>query len=1023
MILSEQNGEIQDKENINIEMMVSINIRRLLMLMLLMVLMRKGVEGGYRDIGCMLITEMSMKTAKCINMNLVKVPLNVETDVQILHLFKNQITSLEDESFMGLYSLQNLYLTENWISYVSENAFESLQNLQSLYLNSNMLKEVPKRAFKHLKRLRFLDLGHNPISHIRSDDFSFLLNLETLKFENCQISSIDHSSFDWLPHLYELNIVGNRLSELNWRLKTSLKRSSVVRLYNNPWVCDCRLKWLRLAMETIPNWSFGDNSPICHAPSLLSGVYWKHLNAEKFACPSVIITSSELFNNSTNLELIVGSNSSLECKAWGDPIPQISWLKGNNMIATNDYIQEAIHLSKKNTEEDIENGRKGVKSILKLTDFRKSDEDNYKCVAKNSAGRSEVTYRVWASDKKATLANDSTNLKLNLRFEVIVGIVFGCLLLLGCILICLIFALGKQQKAKKIVKRRRSNKKHQQLLYNENEKNFKMVGRKDEWGDKFIDVHLEYEEERKEGNCFENNRNNIPLENSTKNNSLIDIKPNTKSSFRASNNRRFFQQKEKICFSKSKNYLKRKSQNKTNNKPDILKNDNVYGGDTSSSIFNIKHSFSKKPTHKATNSLPYCLNPVCCKHSCQQRTSTTTLSCHTSTPIPSFTTVPSDTNTKDKHCSEFKMTSDTLTNTACVSACVSASTSMSASLLYNFPNVDRVPLKTILKQPSKSFDLKNDKIVCLTAETTLTTPTTTTLTSTNHSSMTNTDIPNSNYPQKSGRPPDIYATLPGRMLIKNNTDAQTASANAVIMNDVSQKIINEKCMTEGPGNNRDISFNQDIKKPVQMIMRDKNDSNKTFITNLNQLPINQGHPLISDASINNTVSYSTYNASTLSPSSCIPLQNHPHHYDDHSHAMIHSLHVSNSYHPLCNANQHTNKSKKHSPSGNYTCTDQSPSIFTHTNQSNKQHYLFLSPQQQAQKHKQLSKHHTSSHDVRQTEARHVNMHKRYDVSSSTSLHEILSPPFKRRSPFYSPQNSNNGKRASKLNHPDFGTAV
>ena len=115
-----------------------------------------------------------------------------------------------------------------------------------------------------------------------------------MNFEDCWIEYIHPGAFSSLTRLSALNLVNNELRTVDSAMRSTLASTlRVVRLYRNPWTCDCRLRWLRRwvvsssSSSTTINWDFASNTPTCAAPALLRGVAWRHLNADQFACPSL----------------------------------------------------------------------------------------------------------------------------------------------------------------------------------------------------------------------------------------------------------------------------------------------------------------------------------------------------------------------------------------------------------------------------------------------------------------------------------------------------------------------------------------------------------------------------------------------------------------------------------------------------------------------------------------------------------------------------------------------------------------
>ena len=658
---------------------------------------------GQEEKICSLITIYGLKTADCMAFNLTGIPGDLDSDLKTLNLHKNQIAILADFAFKNYSSLQNLHLVNNRIKRIDNNAFQNLRNLQILNLESNQLNVVPKYAFRPLLYMRILNLNNNPITHISSDDLQFLTQIETLKFENCRLEKIDPLAFRPLARLYELNIANNQLKHLDHQLSHSFDSLTVLRLYNNLWHCDCRLRWLRVSVQAIPNWDFGPNSPICQAPDLLRGVNWKHLSPEKFACPSIIY-SLDNHQNASNVEITLGSNTSIDCVAWGDPDPTITWMKNGKPVDLRFTSQHTFYSSSQRSSED-----KNVRGILSIIGAKRSDEGSYKCIAENSAGRSEVTYKVWLVEKRSsTMFEQARGGRIVLTYEIILGVILGCVLLLGSLLVCLLCVVSRRQRARKIVKRRKSNKKHRQLL-NDKDVNYKSDSKGSSSCDQLIGNSFEFDSDKI--NCqlqdanISSREDKLTSPKSLKHSSenLSDVKLKSKTSFVG----------RKSFFASSKKSDKRKQHN-ASTRPDILSNQNVIAlqADCGSSPFarkNLKISAGecsdnlRRPPSKCNKSKvtqfsasTHCNNPVCNKPA-----------------VKSLNNRRAD--------SEIQKS--------------------------KIPNSDRAPLKKILKTPSATFD-KNNKDEKLPKNV-------------------------NQVVLKSNRPPDIYATLPSRAKLEDQNNSMS----------------------------------------------------------------------------------------------------------------------------------------------------------------------------------------------------------------------------------------------------------
>lgn len=399
---------------------------------------------------CSLATIYGLKTADCTNLNLDSLPRYLDGDLKTLTFHGNRLTFLGMDSFQAYSSLQNLLLVRNRLEEIAPDAFRDLRNLQKLDLEGNKLKAIPVQALRHLASLRFLSLKSNPIAYVTNGDLRHLKNLEELNFENCWLTRIEPRAFAELSILNELNLVNNELRGLDADMEDSLSKTlTIIRLHSNPWQCDCRLRWLRKLLLRIPNWEFGPNTPSCAGPDLIRGVSWKHLSPDQFACPSTIVG-----NSTTSIELRVGSNVSIECIVFGDPEPVVTWLKGPKTIGR-ESISEGTFMSGANMKE------KHIRSVVVLRDITPDDASDYKCIAVNPAGRSEVTYKVWIVGTDTSPSPAEAMFSLGL--EVILGVVIAGVGLVVVFLLCVCCVVAKQR-----TRRRETHKLQDQELKKEN---------------------------------------------------------------------------------------------------------------------------------------------------------------------------------------------------------------------------------------------------------------------------------------------------------------------------------------------------------------------------------------------------------------------------------------------------------------------------------------------------------------------------------------------------------------------------
>lgn len=405
---------------------------------------------------CFIITIQSLKNADCRNKNLKMIPTNIERDIKVLMFEENKLTLLRDQELSRYILLQEIDLTRNQISTVHDYAFMGLDNLQILDLEGNELKAIPALAIARLTSLRKLNLKSNQIRTIPNNSLSTLINLQELNFENNYITQIDSHAFFGLSDLEQLNIVENDLTTLNIKMNDTLSPSlEMVRLHDNPWHCDCHLRWFRDLLETRPiSWKFYHNTPKCDTPEIIQGATWKQLSSNQFACAA----ESNVKKNSTNIQLIPGKNVTIDCFVQGDPIPQVTWFK--NEFKFSNMKQGKIVIRNRHIDTD-KPGELGVHSTLVIANATEDYRGDYKCLAQNNGGRSEVTYNVWVKGG-VVLPNNTkpTVILFGLNREVFLAILISAGLLIVVffivIIVCILVKQNRNKHAYKVREYHRS---------------------------------------------------------------------------------------------------------------------------------------------------------------------------------------------------------------------------------------------------------------------------------------------------------------------------------------------------------------------------------------------------------------------------------------------------------------------------------------------------------------------------------------------------------------------------------------
>ncbi|RZF40048.1 hypothetical protein LSTR_LSTR002451 [Laodelphax striatellus] len=133
--------------------------------------------------------------------------------LQLLNASSNHLLALPPELFQSSRDLKEVYLNNNSISVLAPGLLEGLDQLQQLDLSHNELTSswVNRDTFSGLVRLVVLNLGHNRISRVDSHLFQDLYSLQILNLEHNHIESIAENSFKTLNNLHALTLSHNRL--------------------------------------------------------------------------------------------------------------------------------------------------------------------------------------------------------------------------------------------------------------------------------------------------------------------------------------------------------------------------------------------------------------------------------------------------------------------------------------------------------------------------------------------------------------------------------------------------------------------------------------------------------------------------------------------------------------------------------------------------------------------------------------------------------------------------------------------
>lgn len=327
-------------------------------------------------------------SANCSSRALQHIPFDLHHNIKVLDLRNNELAELGASSFAKYDTLRELYLQNNSIRSIQPNAFSLLGLLQVLDLSSNQLTTVPSASFNGLPSLRKLSLRGNRINIIQPEAFSPLVNLRDLLLDGNYLQTVADDAFKNLDYLENLELQHNNLEYVNENIvQYFTHRFIAFRLYNNPWVCDCKTRWLEdyllhqstnQSEDNILQWIFPEGQPVCHGPADLQARAFSSLTEKDFVCQISMYTSGH------DMVLEAGGETQMYCKYMANPHVDPVWTLNGDVLNPADTEKYVI----------VTEGSTIVTSILTINNFQKHNIGEYKCSVENARGPVAISFMV-----------------------------------------------------------------------------------------------------------------------------------------------------------------------------------------------------------------------------------------------------------------------------------------------------------------------------------------------------------------------------------------------------------------------------------------------------------------------------------------------------------------------------------------------------------------------------------------------------------------------------------------------------
>ena len=145
------------------------------------------------------------------------------SEFQIIHFYRNRITSVRRYDFDEFYYLSVVRLDSNLIADVEPGSFESSQFLKIVNLTDNRIVSLRQGMFRDLTQLKIVQLGSNRISSVASGVFANI-NLDLLDLSHNNIEAVPNSVFTDTS-VISLNLSNCRISNIPSNFLSSVRRN------------------------------------------------------------------------------------------------------------------------------------------------------------------------------------------------------------------------------------------------------------------------------------------------------------------------------------------------------------------------------------------------------------------------------------------------------------------------------------------------------------------------------------------------------------------------------------------------------------------------------------------------------------------------------------------------------------------------------------------------------------------------------------------------------------------------------